>query len=166
MEHSGRVLLGVQIKLRVLFLDVLGGSPARPLTINDLAAGLTKAGVLGWGDAAPVTAGFPRMRERGGSLRLLHLPELISRPWKATRATGHVGGICGRGWSQGASCDPEPKTQDSEDGSLGDRVRGPVPVSWDPYLDFWGMSPWTDPKDLGIRALCLITLELGARGDL
>lgn len=31
-----------------------GGSPGRPLTIGSLAAGLTKFGVWGWGDAAPV----------------------------------------------------------------------------------------------------------------
>lgn len=66
MELSGQVLL-VQIKPLVLFLDALGGSPSRPLTIGDLAAVLTKAGVFGLGGAAPVTSTSPGMRAWGGS---------------------------------------------------------------------------------------------------
>lgn len=45
------------------------------------------------------------------------------------------------------------------------RVRGPVPRSWGTYMDFWGISPWADPEDLGIRGPLHNYSEVGGQGE-
>lgn len=45
-------------------------------------------------------------------------------------------------------------------------MRGPVPRSWGTYVDFRGISPWTDPEDLGIRSPLLNYSEVGGQGEI